>query len=46
MASHSVDTAKVQTKLFIGGEFVESSTSKTFPVVNPATEELICEVVR
>jgi len=32
------------TQLFINGEFVDSLSGKTFPVVNPATEEVICTV--
>jgi hypothetical protein len=32
------------TQLFINNEFVNSSEGKTFPVVNPATEEKICDV--
>ena len=37
--------AKIQdTQLFIGGKFVNSVSGKTFPVINPATEEVICEV--
>lgn len=31
-------------KLFINGEFVDSISGKTFPVINPATEEIICKV--
>jgi aldehyde dehydrogenase (NAD+) len=30
--------------LFIGGEWVDSLSGKTFPVVNPATGETICRV--
>lgn len=30
--------------LFIGGQFVESATGKTFPAINPATGETICQV--
>jgi acyl-CoA reductase-like NAD-dependent aldehyde dehydrogenase len=32
------------TQLFINNEFVNSASGKTFPVVNPATEEKLCEV--
>ena len=32
------------TQLFINGEFVDSLSGKTFPVVNPTTEDEICEV--
>lgn len=31
-------------RLFIGGEFVESASGKTFPTKNPATGEVIVEV--
>lgn len=33
-----------QTKLLINGQFVDSVSGKTFPVLNPATEEKICDV--
>jgi hypothetical protein len=29
------------TQLFINGEFVNSISGKTFPTVNPATEEVL-----
>src|SRR5580692_10663009 len=32
------------SKIFIGGQWVPSSSSKTIPVVNPATEEVIALV--
>ncbi len=32
------------TKLLINNEWVESSSGKTFPTINPATEEVICHV--
>jgi len=35
---------KRQTQLFINGVFVDAKKGKTFPTVNPATEEVICEV--
>ncbi|EAR93884.1 NAD-dependent aldehyde dehydrogenase family protein (macronuclear) [Tetrahymena thermophila SB210] len=35
---------KFQTKLFINGKFVDGALKKTIPVINPATEELICEI--
>jgi betaine-aldehyde dehydrogenase/aminobutyraldehyde dehydrogenase len=35
-----------QQKMFIGGEFVESSSSETMEVLNPATGEVIAEVPR
>ena len=36
--------SKYETQLFINGNFVNSLSGKTFPVVNPATEEEICQV--
>jgi aldehyde dehydrogenase (NAD+) len=33
-----------QTSCFIGGEWVPSASGKTFETINPATEEVICEV--
>jgi aldehyde dehydrogenase (NAD+) len=33
-----------QTKMLIGGKWVESASGKTFPTINPATEEVIAEV--
>lgn len=35
---------KTLNELLIGGEFVKSSDGQTFSVVNPATEEVICNV--
>jgi aldehyde dehydrogenase (NAD+) len=35
-----------RTKIFINGEWAESSGRDTIPVINPATEESIAEVVR
>lgn len=35
---------KFQTKLFINGKFVDGVLKKTIPVINPATEEVICEI--
>ena len=32
------------TKLFINNQFVEALSGKTFPTINPATEEEICQV--
>lgn len=32
------------TKLFIGGEFVQSVSGRKIPIINPATEALIAEV--
>jgi aldehyde dehydrogenase (NAD+) len=34
----------MQTKLFINNKFVDAVSGKTFPVVNPATEEVIAHV--
>ncbi|OMJ85753.1 hypothetical protein SteCoe_12882 [Stentor coeruleus] len=33
-----------QTKLFINNQWVNSSTGKVFPTINPATEQIITEV--
>ena len=30
--------------LFIGGKFVDSVSGKTFPAINPATGETLCQV--
>ncbi|KAG9195671.1 aldehyde dehydrogenase (NAD+) [Alternaria panax] len=35
---------KIETRLFINGEFVESSNGKTFDIINPATLELVAKV--
>ena len=32
------------TQLFIDNEFVDSVSGKKFATINPATEEVICEV--
>jgi len=32
------------TKLFIDGEFVDSLSKKTFPTIDPSTEEVISNV--
>jgi len=32
------------TQLFINNEFVNSKSGKTFPTINPATKEVICQV--
>lgn len=37
-------TETFQTKLLIDGHWVESASGKTFPTINPATEEVITEV--
>jgi len=34
------------TKLLINNQFVDSQGGQTFPCVNPATEEKICDIVR
>jgi len=34
----------LETRLFINNEFVNSVSGKTFPTINPATEEIICGV--
>jgi acyl-CoA reductase-like NAD-dependent aldehyde dehydrogenase len=39
-----VDISKLETRLFINNEFVNAASGKTFKTVNPATEEVICEV--
>ena len=39
-----VNISELQTKLFINNEFVDALSGKTFPTVNPATEEVICQV--
>ena len=31
-------------RLFIGGKFVAAVSGKTFPAINPATEEILCQV--
>jgi aldehyde dehydrogenase (NAD+) len=36
--------AGYETRLFINNEFVNSASGKTFPCINPATEEVICQV--
>ena len=40
----TIDTSKLETRLFINNEFVNSTSGKTFDTVNPATEEVICSV--
>jgi len=39
-----VKTNELETRLFINNEFVNSISGRTFPTVNPATEEVICNV--
>jgi hypothetical protein len=40
----NLDPSTFETRLFINNEFVNSVSGKTFDVVNPATEEVICAV--
>src|SRR5437870_4513120 len=35
---------KAQQPMFIGGKWVDSVSGKTFPTLNPATGESICQV--
>uniref|UniRef100_A0A7S1Z7U6 aldehyde dehydrogenase (NAD(+)) n=1 Tax=Trieres chinensis TaxID=1514140 RepID=A0A7S1Z7U6_TRICV len=39
-----VDPSKLETRLFINNEFVNAESGKTFPSLNPATEEVITHV--
>ena len=42
---HATKQPKINDKLmFIGGKWVESSSGKKFPTINPATGEVICHV--
>jgi acyl-CoA reductase-like NAD-dependent aldehyde dehydrogenase len=41
-----VSVAITQYKNYVGGEWVESSSGETMPVLNPATGETIAEVPR
>ena len=41
-----MSVAAAQHKMFIGGEFVDSSSGETMEVLNPATGEVIAEVPR
>ncbi len=41
-----MSVAVTQHKMFIGGEFVDSSSAETMEVLNPATGEVIAEVPR
>ncbi len=36
--------ADAETQLFVNGEFVDADGGATFDVVNPATEEVLCQV--
>jgi acyl-CoA reductase-like NAD-dependent aldehyde dehydrogenase len=40
----NLDPSTFETRLFINNEFVNSVSGKTFDVVNPATEEVVCAV--
>ncbi len=40
-----IDQDLLKTKAFIDGKWVDSDDRSTFPVINPATGEVICEVV-
>jgi len=42
--SVELDTSAIETRLFIGGKFVNSVSGKTFPVVDPSNEKVICHV--
>jgi aldehyde dehydrogenase (NAD+) len=37
-------TVKTQQAMLIGGKWVQSESGKTFPTINPATGEVICQV--
>jgi len=39
-----IDPSKIETRLFIDGEFVNSASGKTFPAENPANQKVICQV--
>ena len=41
-----MSVAVTHHKMFIGGEFVDSSSGETMEVLNPATGEVIAEVPR
>ena len=36
--------AVTDQKMFIGGRWVDAVSGKTFPTLNPATGEVICQV--
>ena len=42
----AMSVSVTQHKMFIGGEWVESSSGETMEVLNPATGEVIAEVPR
>lgn len=39
-----LDTTKIETRLFINNEFVDSLAGKAFDTIDPATEQVICSV--
>ena len=39
-----VDISKLETRLFINNDFVNSVSGKTFRTINPANEQVICDV--
>ncbi|XP_012942591.1 aldehyde dehydrogenase, mitochondrial [Aplysia californica] len=45
MAAPDPSTIEIKyTKLFINNEFVDAIRGKTVPIINPATEKVLCEV--
>uniref|UniRef100_A0A0B7AFI5 Omega-crystallin n=1 Tax=Arion vulgaris TaxID=1028688 RepID=A0A0B7AFI5_9EUPU len=45
MAAPDISKVKIHYKqLFINNEFVDAQNKRTIPVINPTTEELICEI--
>ena len=36
---------QIETRLFIDGKFVDGHSGKKFPLYNPATEEIVAEIV-
>jgi len=43
--NHQSKLAAVERKLFINGHYVESKAGKSFSVISPSTETVICEGV-
>ena len=42
---HPITNPQIKyTQLFINNEFVNSVSGKTFPTINPATGEVICDL--
>ena len=41
-----IPNIKQQEPMFIGGKWVDSVSGKTFPAINPATGEPICQVAQ